>query len=164
MPYQNSCTAVNVGNCRRRCAFSRLRLFIQRPPGTMQPTLARRQLGGLVPPKIATPSILVSPHFIHLTPKLVHTLMPKQIKKSAGTGEGLGSLVKFYSKLPKGPAPASAVRGIKARYFTGKNASAAPIVWVMAGLFGLGYTIDYQSAFLPIFLLSYTCPHPHVSS
>ena len=26
----------------------------------MQPTLIRRQLGGLVPPKIATPSILVS--------------------------------------------------------------------------------------------------------
>jgi F-type H+-transporting ATPase subunit f len=37
------------------------------------------------------------------------------------------------------------VRGIKARYFNGKNASASPIVVTVLALFGLGYTIDYQS-------------------
>ncbi|PCH40451.1 hypothetical protein WOLCODRAFT_24111 [Wolfiporia cocos MD-104 SS10] len=87
----------------------------------MQPTLIRRQLGGLIPPKIATPSIL-----------------------SSGSGAGLGPLVNFYSKLPKGPAPAPAVRGLKERYFNGKNASAAPLLWTIVGLFTLGYTIDYQ--------------------
>ncbi|KAI0930956.1 hypothetical protein AcV7_004996 [Taiwanofungus camphoratus] len=88
----------------------------------MQPTLIRRQLGGLVPPKIATPSIL-----------------------SSGSGAGLGPLVNFYSKLPKGPAPTSAVGGIKARYFNGKNASAAPLLFAIFGVMGLGYTIDYQT-------------------
>ncbi|KAH7913368.1 ATP17, subunit F of the F0 sector of mitochondrial F1F0 ATP synthase [Hygrophoropsis aurantiaca] len=86
----------------------------------MYASLVRRQLGGIVPPKIATPS--------HL---------------SSGSGEGLAPLVNFYSKLPKGPA-ASTVGGIKARYFNGKNASAAPVVWTILGLFTFGYTIDYQ--------------------
>jgi F-type H+-transporting ATPase subunit f len=67
--------------------------------------------------------------------------------KSAGKGSDLNPLVAFYSKLPKGPAPAPAVRGIKARYFNGKNASASPIVFTVLALFGLGYTIDYQSEF-----------------
>ncbi|PSR70897.1 hypothetical protein PHLCEN_2v13211 [Hermanssonia centrifuga] len=87
----------------------------------MQPSLIRRQLGGLIPPKVATPTIL-----------------------SAGSGAGLSPLVNFYSKLPKGPAPASASGGIKERFFNGKNASGAPLVWLIAGIFGLGYTIDYQ--------------------
>ena len=38
-------------------------------------------------------------------------------------------IVDFYTKLPKGPAPASKPSGLlgryKARYFDGKNASAA---------------------------------------
>ena len=67
------------------------------------------------------------------------------MRKSTGTGAGLAPLVNFYSKLPKGPAPSSAAGGIKARYFDGKNASAAPLVWAILGIFGLGYTIDYQS-------------------
>ncbi|KAF9220519.1 hypothetical protein BS17DRAFT_803997 [Gyrodon lividus] len=86
----------------------------------MHASLIRRQLGGIIPPKIATPS--------HL---------------SSGSGEGLAPLVNFYSKLPKGPAPPT-VGGIKARYFSGKNASAAPAVWIILGLFTFGYTIDYQ--------------------
>lgn len=65
--------------------------------------------------------------------------------QSSGSGAGLSPLVSFYSKLPKGPAPTSAIRGIKARYFDGKNASGAPLVWTILGIFGLGYTIDYQS-------------------
>ncbi|KAH7885149.1 ATP17, subunit F of the F0 sector of mitochondrial F1F0 ATP synthase [Phlebopus sp. FC_14] len=86
----------------------------------MHASLVRRQLGGLVPPKIATPSIL-----------------------SSGSGEGLAPLVNFYSKLPKGPAP-KLVGGIKARYFSGKNASAAPAAWIILGLFTFGYALDYQ--------------------
>ena len=87
----------------------------------MHASLIRRNLGGLVPPKIATPS--------HL---------------SSGGGAALTPLVNFYSKLPKGRATATAGGGIKARYFNGKNASAAPLVWTILGIFGLGYTIDYQ--------------------
>ena len=52
----------------------------------------------------------------------------------------------FYSKLPKGPAPTTAAGGIKGRFFNGKNASAAPVLFTILGIFGLGYTIDYQSA------------------
>ncbi|KAI0271723.1 mitochondrial F1-F0 ATP synthase subunit F of fungi-domain-containing protein [Gloeopeniophorella convolvens] len=87
----------------------------------MHASLIRRQLSGLVPPKIASPSIL-----------------------SAGQGADLSPLVAFYSKLPKGPAPAASARGLKARYFNGKNASAAPIVVTVLAIFGLGYTVDYQ--------------------
>ncbi|KAA1472332.1 hypothetical protein DENSPDRAFT_838571 [Dentipellis sp. KUC8613] len=87
----------------------------------MHATLIRRSLGGLVPPKIASPSIL-----------------------SAGQGADLSPLVNFYSKLPKGPAPRAHAGGIKGRFFDGKNASAAPVVVAMVALFGLGYTIDYQ--------------------
>ncbi|KAL1941897.1 hypothetical protein VTO73DRAFT_6897 [Trametes versicolor] len=87
----------------------------------MQPSLIRRQLGGLVPPKVATPSLL-----------------------SSGSGAGLGPLVNFYSKLPKGAAQTTASGGIKARFFNGKNASAAPLLFTIFGIFGIGYTIDYQ--------------------
>ncbi|KAJ7643399.1 mitochondrial F1-F0 ATP synthase subunit F of fungi-domain-containing protein [Mycena polygramma] len=86
----------------------------------MHPSLLRRQLGGLVPPKIATPGLV-----------------------SGNSGGGLGPLVEFYSKLPKGPAPAR-MGGIKGRFFSGKNASAAPVLALIGGLFLIGYTMDYQ--------------------
>jgi hypothetical protein len=54
--------------------------------------------------------------------------------------------VSFYSKLPKGPQTASASGGLKARFFDGKNASAAPLLATILGIFGIGYTIDYQSS------------------
>lgn len=60
----------------------------------------------------------------------------------------MGTVVDFYSKLPKGPAITSASSGIKARYFNGKNASGAPVLATVFGIFLLGYTIDYQSACL----------------
>ncbi|KAJ6536816.1 mitochondrial F1-F0 ATP synthase subunit F of fungi-domain-containing protein [Mycena capillaripes] len=89
----------------------------------MHASLARRALGGLVPPKIATPKLV------------------------SGDSTGpLGPLVAFYSKLPKGPAPQPTMRGLKARYFSGKNASAAPVLALISGIFLIGYTIDYQSA------------------
>lgn len=81
------------------------------------------------------------PCFMRPNPAVLLTVM----WQSSGAGGGLGPLVNFYSKLPKGPAPASTVGGIKARYFDGKNASAAPVLFTILGIFGLGYTIDYQS-------------------
>ncbi|KAF8621303.1 hypothetical protein AX15_007901 [Amanita polypyramis BW_CC] len=86
----------------------------------MYPSLVRRQLGGLVPPKIATPKLV-----------------------SGETGSGLGSLVEFYSKLPKGSA-SPRVGGIKGRLFTGANASGKPLASLIVGLFLIGYTIDYN--------------------
>jgi len=65
--------------------------------------------------------------------------------KTSGSGASLTPLVNFYSKLPKGAASSVAGGGIKARYFNGKNASAAPLVWTILGLFTFGYAIDYQS-------------------
>ena len=35
--------------------------------------------------------------------------------------------------------------GLKARFFSGKNASAVPLWSTILGIFALGYTIDYQS-------------------
>ena len=71
------------------------------------------------------------------------------MEQSSGQGAGLAPLVNFYSKLPKGAAPTTAGSGIKARFFNGKNASAAPVLFTILGIFGLGYTIDYQSAYIP---------------
>lgn len=64
--------------------------------------------------------------------------------QTSGGGESLTPLVNFYSKLPKGPAPRT-FGGIKARYFSGENASASPLVFTILAIFGIGYTIDYQS-------------------
>ncbi|KAF5315242.1 hypothetical protein D9619_007501 [Psilocybe cf. subviscida] len=86
----------------------------------MHASLVRRQLSGLIPPKIATPKLV-----------------------SGGSGAGLGPLVEFYSKLPKGDAPARG-GGIKARYFAGNNESGKPIVALIASLFFIGYAIDYN--------------------
>ncbi|KAF9256756.1 hypothetical protein L218DRAFT_975336 [Marasmius fiardii PR-910] len=86
----------------------------------MHASLIRRQLGGIVPPKIASKNLV-----------------------SGGSGEGLSPLVNFYSKLPKGNASAR-VGGIKGRYFNGDNASGAPLAWLIVALFGIGYTIDYN--------------------
>ncbi|KDN35326.1 hypothetical protein RSAG8_11660, partial [Rhizoctonia solani AG-8 WAC10335] len=85
----------------------------------MHASLVRRSLGTLIPPKIATPGIV-----------------------SGGSGS-MSSVVDFYSKLPKGPAPPSG-NSIKARYFDGKNASGKPFVATIVGLFLFGYTIDYN--------------------
>ncbi|THU97334.1 hypothetical protein K435DRAFT_662960 [Dendrothele bispora CBS 962.96] len=87
----------------------------------MHASLVRRQLGGLVPPKIATPKSV-----------------------SGGSGAGLSPLVNFYSKLPKG-ATTSSTGGIKGRFFAGSNASGVPLVALIVGIFGLGYTLDYNS-------------------
>jgi len=63
--------------------------------------------------------------------------------QSGSSGAGLGPLVDFYSRLPKGRA-APRVSGIKARFFNGKNASGAPLVALVAGIFGVSYLLDYH--------------------
>ncbi|EJT45541.1 F1F0-ATPsyn F [Trichosporon asahii var. asahii CBS 8904] len=80
----------------------------------------RNALKGLIPPKIATPSAV----------------------SSGGTSARTEEVVKFYSKLPKGPGKPSG--GIRGRYFEGPNASGKPILATILGLFLIGYTIDYQ--------------------
>ncbi|KAJ7049876.1 mitochondrial F1-F0 ATP synthase subunit F of fungi-domain-containing protein [Mycena amicta] len=87
----------------------------------MHASLIRPSLGGLVPPKIATPKLV-----------------------SGDSAGPLGPLVSFYSKLPKGPAPKPAMSGIKGRWFSGKNASAKPVLALIGGLWLIGYTLDYQ--------------------
>ncbi|CAG7846192.1 SubName: Full=Related to ATP17-ATP synthase complex, subunit f {ECO:0000313/EMBL:CCA70061.1} [Serendipita indica DSM 11827] len=64
---------------------------------------------------------------------------------SSGGGASLTPLVDFYSKLPKGPNPVTAGWGLKARYFNGKNASGTPVVLLVLGVFGIGYTMSYQT-------------------
>jgi F-type H+-transporting ATPase subunit f len=116
----------------------------------MRATLVRRTLGNLVPPKIATPSTVVSYRsfivcfYFAMSRSGHHVDYPLSVKQAGGSGASMATVVDFYSKLPKGPAVSSA-SGIKARYFNGKNASGAPILVTIGTIFLLGYTIDYQS-------------------
>lgn len=116
------------------------------PEIIMHPSLVRRQLGGIVPPKVASPTLLVrflgekKGDFCHVDFSWVSSV------QTGGHGGSLTPLVDFYSKLPKGPAPQTSFGGLKARYFNGKNASGAPILATIFGIFAIGYTIDYQSA------------------
>ena len=115
----------------------------------MQPSLIRRQLGGIVPPKVASPTLLV--RFKNSPWKNPSALTTRVFwfssVQTGGSGGSLTPLVNFYSKLPKGPTAQSSFGGLKARYFSGKNASAAPILATILGIFTVGYTIDYQSAY-----------------
>ena len=107
---------------------------------SMHATLIRRQLGGLIPPKIATPKLVV--RFLpSLSTHHFHLIFPAS---RVDPVLGWDLVVDFYSKLPKGQASPYA-RGFKGRYFNGNNASGVPIVGLIAGLFLLGYTIDYNS-------------------
>lgn len=116
----------------------------------MHGTVARRALGGLVPPKIASPKLLVRFPFFSLSSGSLMCLLYLTLCSQSGaspSGSGpLAPLVAFYYKLPKGPAPAPAIRGLKARFFSGKNASATPVLGLIGGVFLVGYTLDYQRA------------------
>jgi hypothetical protein len=67
-------------------------------------------------------------------------------EQSGGSGAGLAPLVDFYSKLPKGRATPR-LSGIKGRFFNGKNASGTPLAVLILTIFGISYTLDYNSAF-----------------
>ncbi|KAL1962914.1 hypothetical protein VTN77DRAFT_9092 [Rasamsonia byssochlamydoides] len=67
-------------------------------------------------------------------------------------------VVKFYAKLPRGPAPEPKPTGLleryQARYF-GKNPSPMPFVHVIGGIILLGYSMEYY------FHLRHHKNHPH---
>jgi len=107
----------------------------------MHASLIRHNLGGLVPPKIATPKLVVCTFFF------LKILFDCGHGQSGGSGAGLGPLVDFYSRLPKGRGTPR-VGGIKARFFNGKNASGAPLVALIAGIFGVSYLLDYHRMYL----------------
>ncbi|KAG8894967.1 ATP synthase f chain, mitochondrial precursor, partial [Tulasnella sp. 417] len=65
---------------------------------------------------------------------------------TGGTSASTSSIVEFYSRLPKGPAPASASSGIRGKFFDGKNASGKPLVAFIGGMMVFGYTIDYHTS------------------
>ncbi|KAK9900590.1 hypothetical protein P389DRAFT_192854 [Cystobasidium minutum MCA 4210] len=85
-------------------------------------------LRSLIPPKIASASAIAG----------------------APSARRMENVLDFYSKLPKGPASNPSAKSLnpfaryKARYFEGKNASGAPIVHAIIGIFLIGYTVDYQ--------------------
>ncbi|KAH6668621.1 mitochondrial F1F0 ATP synthase subunit F Atp17 [Plectosphaerella plurivora] len=87
--------------------------------------IARRGLSTLIPPKIASPKALGA--------------NPNALK--------MANVVKFYERLPQGPAPEAQGRGILGRYaakhFNGKNASGKPIVHAIAFLLVIGYAQNY---------------------
>ncbi|GAA6017228.1 hypothetical protein JCM10207_002577 [Rhodosporidiobolus poonsookiae] len=82
------------------------------------------------------------------------SLVPPKIASASAVGAApsaarMNTVVGFYSALPKGPAAAkkvglSPLARYKARYFDGPNASAAPFLHVIVGMFLVGYTIDYN--------------------
>lgn len=98
----------------------------------MLPTLVRRQFTGLIPPKIATPS-----HLVCILPRI--SFPTNFLFQSAGSGEGLAPLVNFYSKLPKGRAPAAG--------FDPEKKALNRLGLTILFFFGVGYTIDYNSMF-----------------
>ncbi|ORY76887.1 mitochondrial F1-F0 ATP synthase subunit F of fungi-domain-containing protein, partial [Leucosporidium creatinivorum] len=85
------------------------------------------RLAALIPPKIASPSAIGAPQ----------------------SAARMTRVVDFYSKLPKGAAAkksagANPFARYKQRYFEGENASGAPFIHAIVGLFFIGYTIDYN--------------------
>lgn len=59
----------------------------------------------------------------------------------------------IFVQLPKGPASNPSAKSLnpfaryKARYFEGKNASGAPIVHAIIGIFLIGYTVGASGLF-----------------
>ncbi|KAJ5585457.1 uncharacterized protein N7459_005257 [Penicillium hispanicum] len=99
--------------------------------------IVRRGLSTLIPPKIASPNAI----------------------GAAQDAARMERVVNFYAGLPRGPAPQVKATGIigryQARYFSGKNASGAPIVHAIAGILLLGYGMEYY------FHLRHHKNHPH---
>ncbi|KAI5785517.1 mitochondrial F1F0 ATP synthase-like protein subunit F [Peziza echinospora] len=86
--------------------------------------IVRRGLSTLIPPKVANPSGL----------------------GAAKDAIRMSRVVDFYTKLPKGPAPARKSSGILGRYqdkYFGKNPSGMPIVHLIVVLTAFGYGQNY---------------------
>ncbi|KLU81768.1 mitochondrial F1F0 ATP synthase subunit F [Magnaporthiopsis poae ATCC 64411] len=86
--------------------------------------VTRRALSTLIPPKVASPSAIGA--------------APDALR--------MQRVVKFYEKLPRGPAPEVKPTGILGKYqhkHFGKNASAKPIIHAIIFLVGIGYAQNY---------------------
>ena len=128
------------------------------PAWGYRPTEDRFPYSARTLPKLLTGALVLSDRT-----RLFFLLFSFPSVQTGGSGGSLNPLVDFYSKLPKGPAPQTSFGGLKARYFSGKNASAAPILATILGLFAIGYTIDYQSAYQPRSLPSPQLSHTAVT-
>ncbi|CAG7920797.1 unnamed protein product [Penicillium olsonii] len=99
--------------------------------------IARRGLSTLIPPKVASPNAI----------------------GAAQDAARMERVVNFYAGLPRGPAAPVKASGLigryQARYFSGKNASGAPLVHAIAGILILGYSMEYY------FHLRHHKNHPH---
>ncbi|EGY20521.1 mitochondrial F1F0 ATP synthase subunit F Atp17 [Verticillium dahliae VdLs.17] len=75
------------------------------------------------------------------------TLIPPKALGANPNAVKMANVVKFYERLPQGPAPQVQAKGILGRYqakhFDGKNASAKPIIHAIAVLLVLGYAQNY---------------------
>ncbi|ORX35463.1 mitochondrial F1-F0 ATP synthase subunit F of fungi-domain-containing protein [Kockovaella imperatae] len=85
----------------------------------MHASVARRSLGALIPPKIATPGAV----------------------SSGSTSARTANVVEFYSRLPKGSASASYNNSIKNKYFN--QARGTALGYTVVGMFVMGYSISY---------------------
>ncbi|KAH9883787.1 mitochondrial F1-F0 ATP synthase subunit F of fungi-domain-containing protein [Xylariomycetidae sp. FL2044] len=87
--------------------------------------VTRRALSTLIPPKVASPSAIGA--------------APDAVR--------MKRVVSFYEKLPRGPAPEVKATGLLGRYqakhFTGKNASAKPIIHAVGLILVVGYPMTY---------------------
>ncbi|KAL8410999.1 hypothetical protein RB596_000594 [Gaeumannomyces avenae] len=86
--------------------------------------VTRRALSTLIPPKVASPSAIGA--------------APDALR--------MQRVVKFYEKLPRGPAPEVKPTGILGKYqhkHFGKNPSAKPIIQAIVFLVGIGYAQNY---------------------
>ncbi|KAF6071852.1 F-type H+-transporting ATPase subunit F [Candida albicans L26] len=87
----------------------------------------RRQLSTLIPPKIASAKNL----------------------GSNPNAKRMAEVVKFYNKLPQGPAPAAKKSNnpfarYRAAYFDSDNASGKPLVHLAIAVVIFGYSLEYQ--------------------
>ncbi|KIV93548.1 hypothetical protein PV10_04755 [Exophiala mesophila] len=81
----------------------------------------------------------------------VSTLVPPKVANPQGLGAAkdairMARIVKFYEKLPKGPAPKREATGLLGRYqakYFGENPSAAPIWHAIFGIMAVGYSMEY---------------------
>ncbi|KAL6454854.1 ATP17 ATP synthase subunit f [Candida maltosa Xu316] len=86
----------------------------------------RRQLSTLIPPKIASAKNL----------------------GSNPNAKRMAEVVKFYNKLPQGPAPAAKkptglIGRYRAAYFDGDNASGKPLIHLAIAVILFGYSLEY---------------------
>ncbi|KAI5848242.1 mitochondrial F1-F0 ATP synthase subunit F of fungi-domain-containing protein [Tricharina praecox] len=84
----------------------------------------RRGISTIIPPKVASPNAI----------------------GAAKDAARMSRVVDFYSKLPRGPAPAIKPSGLLGRYqarYFGDKPSAMPLIHLIGGLIAIGYAQQY---------------------